>query len=138
MMARKNPVYLNPIARILQLRSGPALFTINNDGTEITASPAGIIRTIIERPRNWMMAGGLSGFRIRLQFGEFVRMARPFQNRARCFPGNGPVRSVQSASNGDLLVCAENSSGAKTSLALFRVSPVATSWVHRSWWIRLE
>jgi hypothetical protein len=110
--------------------SGPALFTINNDGTEITAfagrhSPG----TIIERPRELddgrvVYLVSKSGSRS----AELVRMARPFQSRAPLFPGvTLQVRSVQSASNGDLLVCAENSSDAGKSLALFRVNSTATT-----------
>ena len=110
--------------------SGPALFTINNDGTEITAfasqhNPG----TIIGRPRE--LADGRVVYLVSKSgssSAEFVRTARPFQSRSPLFPGvTARVSSVQSASNGDLLVCAENSSGAKTSLALFRVNPVATT-----------
>jgi hypothetical protein len=110
--------------------SGPALFTINNDGTEITAfagpeDPA----SAIQQPR--LLADGRVVFLV-LKSGsslaEFVRTARPFQSRAPLFPGvTARVRSVQPASNGDLLVCAENSSGTQASLALFRVSPTAAT-----------
>jgi hypothetical protein len=110
--------------------SGPALFTVNNDGTEITAfagpeDPA----SVIQQPR--LLADGRVVFLV-LKSGsssaKFVRAARPFQSRAPLFPGvTARVSSVQPAGNGDLLVCAENTSGAKTSLALFRVSPTATA-----------
>ncbi len=109
--------------------SGPALFTVNNDGTEITAfaSPEDSASSI-QQPR--LLADGRVAFLIS-QSGssaaEFVRMARPFQSRAPLFPGvTARVSSVEAASNGDLLVCAENSSGAKASLALFRVNSTAT------------
>ena len=110
--------------------SGPALFTINNDGTEITAfagpeDPA----SAIQQPR--LLADGRVVFLVSKSgssSAEFVRMARPFQSRAPLFPGvTARVSSVEAASNGDLLVCAENASGAKTSLALFRVNPTATA-----------
>ena len=110
--------------------SGPALFTVNNDGTEITAftgpeDPA----SAIQRPR--LLADGRVVFLVSKSgsnLAGFVRMARPFQSRAPLFPGvPAHVSSVEAASNGDLLVCAENASGAKNSLALFRVSPTATT-----------
>jgi hypothetical protein len=114
--------------------SGPALFTINNDGTEITAfagpeDPA----SAIQQPR--LLADGRvvflvskSGSGLPGGSAEFVRLARPFQSRAPLFPEvTARVRSVASAGNGDLLVCAENASGARASLALFRVSPAATA-----------
>jgi hypothetical protein len=110
--------------------SGPALFTINNDGTEITAfaSPEDTA-SAIQQPR--LLADGRVAFLVS-QSGSssagFVRTARPFQSRASLFPGvTARIRSVEGASNGDLLVCAENASGAKTSLALFRVGPAATA-----------
>ena len=96
--------------------SGPALFTINNDGTEITAfagpeDPA----SAIQQPR--LLADGRVVFLVSKSgssSAEFVRLARPFQSRAPLFPGvTVSVRSVEAASNGDLLVCAENASGAK-------------------------
>ena len=110
--------------------SGPALFTVNNDGTEITAfagpeDPA----SAIQRPR--LLADGRVVFLVSKSgssSAEFVRTARPFQSRMPLFPDvMARLSSVETASNGDLLVCAENASGSKTSLALFRVSPAATS-----------
>jgi hypothetical protein len=111
---------------------GPARFTVNNDGTEITAfaeqqEPG----RMIERPRELadgrvvylvsMRDGGLLGGLV-----ELVRTARPFQSRAPLFPGvTARIRSVQPAGNGDLFVCAENSSGTRSALALFRVGPTA-------------
>ena len=113
--------------------SGPALFTINNDGTEISAfagpeDPA----STIQQPR--LLADGRVVFLVSKSgsdspggSAEFVRTARPFQSRAPLLPGvTARVCSVQPASNGDLLVCAENSSGAKASLALFRVNSATT------------
>jgi hypothetical protein len=110
--------------------TGPALFTINNDGTEITAfagpeDPG----TAVQQPR--LLADGRVVYlvsRSGSSSAKFVQMARPFQSCSPLFPeGTVRVRSVESAGNGDLLVCAENSSGAKTSLALFRVSSTATT-----------
>jgi hypothetical protein len=114
--------------------SGPALFTINNDGTEITAFAERQDRsTRIERLRE--LADGRMVYLVSKRDcslqggpGEFVRMARPFNSREALFPDlKTRVRSVQPAGNGDLLVCAENPSGAQASLALFRVSSTATT-----------
>ena len=110
--------------------SGPALFTVNNDGTEITAfaGPEDPV-SAIQQPR--LLADGRVVFLVSKSdssSAEFVRTARSFQSRASLFPGvTARVRSVQPAGNGDLLVCAENSSDARTSLALFRVSPTAAA-----------
>ncbi len=110
--------------------SGPALFTVNNDGTEITAfagpeDPA----SAIQQPR--LLADGRVVFLVSKSGSStagFVRLARPFQSRAPLFPDvTARVSSVEAASNGNLLVSAENSSGGKTLLALFRVSPTATA-----------
>jgi hypothetical protein len=110
--------------------SGPALFTVNNDGTEITAfagpeDPA----SAIQQPR--LLADGRVVFLVSKSgssSAEFVRTARPFQSRASLFPDvTARVNSVEAASNGDLLVCADNTSGARTSLALFRVNSTATT-----------
>jgi hypothetical protein len=113
--------------------SSPALFTINNDGTEVTAfagMPDPGLR--IERPRQ--LADGrlvclVSKRDTPLPGGvpECVRMARPFASREPLLANlTAYVRSVQPTSNNDLLVCAENSSDARASLALFRVKPAAT------------
>jgi hypothetical protein len=110
--------------------SGPALFTVNNDGTEITAfaGPEDPV-SAIQQPR--LLADGRVVFLVSKSdssSAEFVRTARPFQSRASLFPGvTAHVRSVQPAGNGDFLVCAENATNVKASLALFRVSPTATT-----------
>jgi hypothetical protein len=109
---------------------GQALFTINNDGTEITAfTGPEDSASAIQQPR--LLGDGRVVFLISKSgssSAEFVRMARPFQSRAPLFPGvTARIRSVEAASNGDLLVCAENATSAKASLALFRVSPTATA-----------
>ncbi|MFZ0828224.1 MAG: hypothetical protein WAO02_12455 [Verrucomicrobiia bacterium] len=110
--------------------AGPALFTINNDGTEITAfsdpeNPA----TTLQQPRQ--LADGRVVFLVSKSgssSAEFVRLTRPFQSRASLFPeGTARVRSVAPATNGDLLVCANNASSAGTSLALFRINSATTT-----------
>lgn len=108
--------------------SRPALFTINNDGTEMTAfAGPEDSATVIQRPR--LLADGRVVFLVSKSgsnSAEVVRMARPFQSCAPLFPGmTAQIRSVQPAGNGDLLVCAGNTAGTKTSQALFRVSSTA-------------
>ena len=95
---------------------GWSLFTINNDGTEVTAfacqhdPPA-----LIGRPRQ--LPDGRVGF-LASDLGsaaargsaECVRMARPFLSRAKLFPGLGArVGSVCGDGGNGLLVCAEDS-----------------------------
>jgi len=104
---------------------GLSLFTINNDGTEITAfacqhdPPA-----TIGRPRQLLdgrVAFLSSGLESAVAEGseECVRMARPFLSRAKLLPGLGArVRSVCSEGENTLLVCAENS---QSSCAVYRV-----------------
>ncbi len=111
--------------------SGPALFTINNDGTEVSAfagrkEPG----AVIERPRElpdgrvvYLVSKGdalVPGGR-----AEAVRLARPFQSCAPLFSGTDRIRAVQPANNGDLLVCAAGASAPGSSLALFRISSTA-------------
>lgn len=114
--------------------SGPALFTINNDGTEFTAFAERQDRgTRIERPRE--LTDGRMVYLVSKSEGnpsggavELIRTARPFQSRASLFANTAArVSSVQPAGNGELLVCAENLSNAQASLALFRVSSTATT-----------
>jgi hypothetical protein len=104
---------------------GLSLFTINNDGTEITAfacqhdPPA-----IIGRPRQLLdsrVAFLASGLESAVADGseECVRMARPFLSRTKLLPGLGArVRSVCPDGESALLVCAENS---QSSWAVYRV-----------------
>ena len=110
--------------------SGPALFTINNDGTEITAfagpeDPA----STLQQPR--LLADGRVVFLVSKSgssSAEFVRTARPFQSPAPLFPeATGRVSSVRPASNGDLLVCAANAPATRTPQALYRLNPAATT-----------
>jgi hypothetical protein len=114
--------------------TGPALFTINNDGTEVTAfagpeSPG----STIHKPA--LLADGRVVFLVSKSgsgspdgSAEFVRMARPFQSRASLFSDlTTRIRSAEPADNGDLLLCAEKSSGVRNPLALFRVTPTAAA-----------
>lgn len=117
--------------------AGPALFTINSDGTEVSAFAEQQEPNVrIERPRqlidgrviylltqrNSPVLNGLA---------ESVRMARPFLSRAPLFPDlPARIHSVQPAGNGDLLACAEFQQDPQASLAtraLFRISPTATA-----------
>jgi hypothetical protein len=95
---------------------GTSLFTINNDGTEITAfacqhdPPA-----LLGRPRQLpdgrvaFLAWGL-GRAVAEGSAECVRMARPFLSRAKLLPGlSARVRSVCPDGENGLLVCAGNS-----------------------------
>ena len=109
--------------------SGRKFFTINNDGTELTAfavlSPlTGHFRQLrqcadsrvlfLVAPTNdGLIPGGLA---------QCVRMARPFQSLAPLFPNfKAPVRSIQPAADGQLLVCAEHSG--RGSAELYRLRP---------------
>jgi hypothetical protein len=114
--------------------SGPALFTINNDGTELTAFAQRQERgTRIERARelpDGRIVYLISKGETNLPGGaaEFVRLARPFQSRTPLLANAAThVSSVQPAGNGELLVCARDLSGAQASWALFRVASSATA-----------
>ena len=124
--------------------SGPALYTINNDGTEITAfaGPEDPDSTL-QQPR--LLADGRvvylvskSGYDSPGGTATFVRMARPFQSRTPLFPQTtARVRSVESANNGDLLVCAENCIGHPGLLWRCSASvPRRPPWTRRFWPIR--
>jgi hypothetical protein len=110
--------------------SGPALFTINNDGTEVTAfAKPEDANSSIQQPR--LLADDRVVFLVSksgANTAEVVRLARPFQSRAPLFPGvTAQIGSVQPAGDGDLLVCAGNTAGNKPSQALFRVSSNTTN-----------
>ena len=110
--------------------SGPALFTINSDGTEVTAfAGAEDATAAIQRPR--LLDDGRVVFVVsksNSSSAEAVRMARPFLSRAPLFAGmTTQIHSVQPAGNGDLLVCADLAADTKTSQALFRVGATATA-----------
>ncbi|MGO8675696.1 MAG: hypothetical protein ACLQVX_07475 [Limisphaerales bacterium] len=104
---------------------GLSLFTINNDGTEVTAfacqhdAPA-----VIARPgqlpdgRVVFLASAL-GTAATEGSAECVRLARPFLSRAMAFPGLGArVCSVCSEGENGFLVCAGDS---RSSRAVYRV-----------------
>jgi Hydrazine synthase alpha subunit middle domain len=112
---------------------GQALYTINNDGTELTPfagqhEPA----SLIGRPRQLadgrvgFVSGPLQGGAWAPETAEFVRMARPFFGWEELFPkAGGRVLSVQPVINGDLLVCVKSSPTAPLagcSYAVFRIS----------------
>ncbi|HTL15748.1 MAG TPA: hypothetical protein VL793_00845 [Patescibacteria group bacterium] len=112
--------------------SGSALYTINNDGTEITAyagqhdPPAWIRRPReLEDGRIVFLAGNQPAAPTD---AEFVLSARPFKSRSKLFPNRDTrVYSVQSARIGDWLVCAqmEPGSGDLTgTFAVFQVGPL--------------
>jgi hypothetical protein len=108
---------------------GLSLFTINNDGTEITAfacqhdPPA-----LIARPRqlpDGRIAFLASGLESAAADGsaECVRMARPFLSRAKLLPGlTARIRSVCPDGENGLLVCAGDS---RSSWAVYRVDSSA-------------
>jgi Hydrazine synthase alpha subunit middle domain len=113
--------------------AGQALYTINNDGTELMPFAGQHERaSIIQQPRQ--LPDGRVGFLARdLQASEvpqatfeFINLARPFFGRLQLFRDSSFfVHSVRPASNGELLVCAEASikpSSAHSSSAVFRVA----------------
>ena len=113
-----------------------ALFTVNNDGTEIRAfagQHAGA--DWLGRPRE--LGRGRVGFlaaeteaSARRAWAEAVLAARPFASRARLFPFATPAcRSVEAEAGGVMLVCCESRGVVGRSMrgvsAIFRVSPGA-------------
>jgi hypothetical protein len=114
--------------------SGSALYTINNDGTELSAyagqhdAPAWL-----RRPRElddgrivFLAARDTGSFEAKT---EFVLSARPFSSRAQLLPNSSAgIHSVQTALNGDWLVCASEGPDAGESRhggAVFEVNPSA-------------
>jgi len=95
-----------------QTPSGSALYTINNDGTELTAYAGQHDRPAwLRRPRE--LYDGRIAFlashdeRCSEADAEFVSSARPFASRAKLFPNSkARVHSIQPAFNGDWLICA--------------------------------
>lgn len=113
-------------------QTGQALYTINNDGTELTPFACQHeALSIIERPcqlpngRVAFLARSVQNSGVLRQTFEFVRLARPFFGREQLFPDTScRVRSVQPTSNDALLVCAESSTAtpsAHSSNAVFYV-----------------
>jgi hypothetical protein len=104
--------------------NGQALYTINNDGTEVSAYAGQHDRpAAIRRPRQ--LPDGRIVFLSDNQ-AEFVASARPFNSRASLLPGApGRVCSVEPALNGDLLLCSNTSRGSNEcfgTTTLFRIS----------------
>ena len=112
------------------------LYTVNNDGTEVTAYAGqddGV--NAVRRPRE--LGDGRIGFLASrgyepgsTEWAEGVRSAAPFATRAKLFPfpGRG-CRSVEPTPEGELLVCADAAGMAGRSMAanaaLFRLAPGA-------------
>ncbi len=105
---------------------GLSLFTINNDGTELTAfacqhdPPAAIRRPkLLAGGRLGFVAGDLESSSV-TGSAECVRMARPFLSRAKLLPNMGGRICSLSPDGGDgYLVCAEDS---QSSWAVYRVA----------------
>ena len=113
------------------------LFTINNDGTEVTAYACqedGV--DFVRRPRE--LGGGRIAFLAgRMEepgpmgWAECVRSAAPFATRGNLFAfRSGGCRSVEPLADSDLLACVETSGWAGRSMAgnaaVFRVAADAT------------
>lgn len=114
-----------------------ALFTVNNDGTEVTAFALDQDGAPwVQRPRE--LRDGRIGFlaadthtRAGEVWAETVRTARPFASRARLF--NFPVsrcRSIEPAEDGNLLACFETRGmpdcALSGSFAVYRIRTDAT------------
>jgi Hydrazine synthase alpha subunit middle domain len=116
------------VSALASVSSGPvglSLFTVNNDGTEITAfacqhDPPANLRRPRQLPdgRLAFVASGLERASAEAT-AEYVRMARPFQSRGKLLP-NAAARicSVQPGGETNLLVCAEDAGSA---WAVYRV-----------------
>ncbi len=113
--------------------AGPALFTINSDGTEITAFAGALTAgSRIEHPR--LLADGRVAFIHAASndlstrgVAECVSLSRPFQSLAPLFSGElALVSSVEPALGTNLLICAANTADSSHRLALFQVEPAAT------------
>lgn len=110
-------------------QAGLALYTINNDGTEISAFAGQHDEPrLVWRPRQ--LEDGRIVF-VEAQPGDSftaqtVRSARPFGGRGPLLPDfKGRIYSVQPAANGDLLVCAGPAAAAgnpEFSCAVFRLA----------------
>ena len=116
--------------RVAQDTPTCGLYTINNDGTEMTQF-SGTIAGLIRQPRqtgghhiSYLLAKSAS--ECETEAAEFIRCAQPF-GTAEPFPFAHAVRlgSVQPAANGELLIGAEAVPGSKgpRRLAIYRISP---------------
>lgn len=120
--------------------SGSALYTINNDGTEVSAyacqhdAPAWLRRPReLEDGRIVFLATDNPASSSKA-VAEFVLSARPFQSRAQLLTNTeAQFGSVQQAINGDWLVCAKTSANSRDSAcvyAVFQVNPSALALGH--------
>ncbi len=110
-----------------------ALYTINSDGTEVTAfAGPSIPPSLMERPRQIadgcvavLVSNACSNSPNRL--AEFIQMARPWQNFLPLFSNvTERIHAVQPTRDNDLLICAEGLPG-NSPLNVFRVSAGTTS-----------
>lgn len=107
------------------------LYTINNDGTEITAFHQPNAGATLRRPRQ-IPGGRVAVIVSKLDStfpggqAEVVDMAHPDADRAGLFPELGAViQSVHPAEDGSFLVCAEGMVNNSRLAAVFRVIPGA-------------
>jgi len=115
-----------------------ALFTVNNDGSEVLAYALNRDGApFVRRPRE--LPGGLIGFlasesereHATLR-AEAVRSARPFASRTNLFPGAvAPCRSLEPGADASLLACFESRGAAgsenRGSFAVYRIAPGETA-----------
>jgi hypothetical protein len=113
-------------------KPGQSLYTINNDGTEITGfacqhdKPAFLYSPWQLKDRRVVFLASEVPEDATSRTAEWVRMARPFLSRATLFSETYHARSVRPYGESNLLVCAEVSGGnpgARCSWACFSVSP---------------
>jgi len=113
---------------------GLALYTINSDGTEISAfagqhdKPAAIRRPR-QLPDGRIVFVTADSAHLDLSTAETVLSARPFRSRAPLLSDSSPlIHAVQPAENGDLLVCAKTTEGGThSSSSVFRLSAGSSS-----------
>ena len=108
------------------------LYTINSDGTELTAFAAPLDRvTGVERPRQLPDGRVVFITKTDLRPGgsaEFVRLARPFSGREPLLAdASAHVCSVQPMNGGSLLLCAAPSTAASSCWAPFRIEAGANT-----------
>jgi len=124
--------------RILFVSSSPGvsefstgLYTINNDGTEVSAFSGHQERMMIRRPRQvpdgrvvFLTSGANASCEVR---AESISMARPFGGTSALFPAcRAHLSSVQPDSDGGFLVCADREAAAVAS-GVFRLNADARS-----------
>ncbi|HZR19438.1 MAG TPA: hypothetical protein VFE51_19280 [Verrucomicrobiae bacterium] len=113
--------------------AGSSLYTINNDGTELTAFACQHDRPAwLRRPRELddgriaFLAGNDSSFRD--ADAEFVLTAHPFSSRARLLSSStARISSIDLVRNGDWLVCAQTGPerGILPGCVVFQANPAA-------------